>query len=184
MPLFILLLTGHFLLNTCMFMSSAPVKCLVSGMSLPHVPFTEATEDRCSGSLYPDLSSHDTLSFPCRAEISCGCCPRVELFRVWLALWLAQFFLQLSCFLAGSHCCVWGCLCILLPAFGIILLCVPCHLNRFKMVTCDFNFLLSDRIFVYLLFSGFLLIELPVCIFRGDYVACSFVLTSSFFVFF
>lgn len=34
-----------------------------------------------------------------------------------------------------------------------------------------------------LLFSGFL-IELPVYIFGGDYVACSFLLTSSFYVFF
>lgn len=28
----------------------------------------------------------------------------------------------------------------------IFLLCLLCHLNRFKMVTCDFNFL-SDKVF-------------------------------------
>lgn len=46
-PFLILLLIGHFVLNMHMFMS------LASGVSLPYVPFTEAAEDRYSGSLYP-----------------------------------------------------------------------------------------------------------------------------------
>lgn len=120
---------------------------LASGVSLPHVPFTETAEDRYSGSLYPHpIIMWTPLSVPCSAEIPCGCCPRRELLGGLADLVLLAQYFSNSALFSCNFCYVRGA-----PAHFcqpyIILLCLLCYLNRFKMVTCGFNFL-SDKVFV------------------------------------